>query len=135
NAYELAPWAEALVANDVNWWRKHPEALKFEGWKFSANRVKGVELAKGGRCNLNSGTLALIVAVTEYKATQIRMHGFDFHGTHFFGPYKNGCGNTSKARRNKHKNQMRSWRVANSKIEVVNCTPGSELTCFPMGEL
>lgn len=134
NAYQLAPWAEALVANDVKWWREHPDAIKFEGRKFSANRVKGTELVKAGRCNLNSGTLALIVAVTELGATQLRMHGFDFHGTHFFGPYKNGCSNTTQASRNKHKSQMKAWRLANPKVEVINCTPGSELTCFPFGE-
>lgn len=26
NVYELAPWADCLAANDLSWWRKHPEA-------------------------------------------------------------------------------------------------------------
>lgn len=131
NAWELAPWAVALVANDRAWWAKHPDAMQFQGAKYSANRVRGVEMVANGRPNLNSGTLAMIVAVYHLGATAIQLHGFDFHGTHFFGPYTNGLSNTPQASRNRHMNQMRAWRAANPKVAVTNCTPGSALTVFP----
>ena len=135
NAWELAPWAEALVANDRAWWAKHPDAMQFQGAKYSANRVRGVELVANGRPNLNSGTLAMIVAVHHLGATAIQLHGFDFHGTHFFGPYTNGLRNTAQHQRKQHLQQYERWGRANKAVEVVNCTPGSAMACFPVARL
>lgn len=136
NTYTLAPWADLLVANDQNWWRKHPEAHGFAGRKFSANQIKGVEQAKpntfGNRSN--SGVLALDV-LRNLGATRIVMLGFDMHGSHFFGPYRNGCTNTSEARRKVHLQQFKLWRMRNTKLEVVNATENSALTCFPTARL
>lgn len=133
NTYTLAPWADVLVANDVNWWRRHPEAHGFAGRKFSANQIKGVERAKpvtfGSRSN--SGVLALDV-LRNLGATRIVMLGFDMAGSHFFGRYTNGCTNTSDRRREEHKKQFKQWRMRNPTVDVINCTEGSALTCFPM---
>ncbi len=136
NTYTLAPWADVLVANDHAWWRKHPEAHQFSGRKFSANEIKGVERAKpctfGSRGN--SGVLALDV-VRNLGAKRVILLGLDMHGTHFFGPYKNGCTNTTEAKRRIHVAQFKQWRRRNPGIEVTNCTEGSALTCFPMARL
>ena len=43
NAYELAPWADALVCNDRKWWEYHKAARKFAGRKFSYQHVSGVQ--------------------------------------------------------------------------------------------
>lgn len=46
--------------------------------------------------------------------------------------------------RNPMSDQIKLWArafettlpdLAKAKVEVVNCTPGSALTCFPMGEI
>jgi hypothetical protein len=82
----------------------------------------------------NSGVLALDT-VRNLGATSVVLLGFDMHGTHFFGQYTNGCGNTTVQRREVHHRQYRQWAQRNKSIEVLNCTKGSALDCFPMREL
>ena len=137
NAYELAPWADALVANDLTWWNEHPEARKFAGKKFCTKTLSGTVRHRGRTvgADSNSGTLGMDVAVEVFKATEVVLLGFDFHGTHFFGRYTNRCSNTTPASRKKHIRQMKAWQLVHRKIRVVNCTPGSALTVFPFGEL
>lgn len=134
NSFELAPWADFLAAQDRNWWQKHPAAKEFKGRKFTGNRIPGVERVTNSATNWNSGVLALQAAV-QLGATRIFLYGFDMHGTHFFGPYTNGLGNTKEARRKVHLRQYQLWAQRNRRIEVINCTPGSALKCFPFQEL
>ena len=130
NCHELAPWADFLVAQDKQWWRKYPEAMRFSGRKFTGNKILGLERVPGSRTNWNSGVLALQAAVRCMGATSIRLYGFDMHGTHFFGPYTNGLGNTQPHRREVHLAQYRAWADNNQQVRVLNCTPGSALDCF-----
>jgi hypothetical protein len=108
----------------------HPQAMEFAGRKFSANRIPGVEQAPKSSASWNSGVLALQVAA-RLGATVIRLHGFDMHGTHYFGPYTNGLANTRPIRREVHKKQYKVWGLLNKGVRVINCTAGSALTCFP----
>lgn len=133
NAFELAPWAEFLAASDRQWWERYPEAAAFAGEKYSGHNISGVHKLAGAQTNWNSGVLALAVAA-HLGATHIRLHGFDMHGTHFFGPYANGLTNTSDARREIHKQQFAQWASQNPHVRVVNCTPGSALRCFEFNE-
>lgn len=136
NAYEFAPWAEFLAANDQNWWRNHPAAYDFSGLKYSANQIKGVQQIHGSNVvrNSNSGVLGLECA-KQLGATRIFLLGFDMRGTHFFGSYTNGCGNTSSNTRELHKKQFWQWGRSNKNISVINCTPSSALECFPAGDI
>lgn len=132
-SYELAPWAEALAANDVNWWAKNPQAHTFKGQKFTTNRIKGVERVEGRSAvgpPVCSGVLGLEVAKM-LGASRILLLGADFHGSHFFGDYTNGLKNTTDVRRRQHAAQFALWKRANPKMEVINCTEGSKLECFP----
>lgn len=137
NSYELAPWADALVANDRVWWDEHPEAHKFAGRKFCTKTISGIERHRGlgVRGDANSGMLGIDVAVEVFKASEVVLLGFDFSGTHFFGRYTNGCSNTTPASRQTHQRQMKAWRMLHPKVPVVNCTPGSALKAFPLGDL
>lgn len=137
NAYQLAPWAAALVANDRKWWDEHPESKQFAGRKFCTKTISGISRhhGKGVRGDANSGMLGIDVALEVFKATEILLLGFDFQGTHFFGRYTNGCSNTTTSSRNKHQRQMKAWRMLHPKVKVVNLTPGSALKAFPMGDL
>jgi hypothetical protein len=130
NCYELAPWADFMAAQDRKWWGKYPEAKGFPGRKFSCNAIDGVERVKGPP-NWNSGVVALYAAVHVIGATRILLYGFDMHGSHYFGPYTNGLGNTLPARRNTHLCQYRAWAMKHPHIDVLNCTEGSALDCFP----
>lgn len=136
NTYELAPWADVLVANDASWWRHHPEAHGFAGRKFSANKIAGVERVEPNTyaSRSNSGVLAMD-CVRNLGATRIVLLGYDMHGTHFFGKYTNGCANTSDVRRKAHMQQFKCWPRRNKGIEVLNATAGSALECFKMVSL
>jgi hypothetical protein len=134
NAYQLAPWAQFVAASDAAWWRKYPEALKFpERYAMApAGGVERVFSKFGNPCN--SGVLALEV-VKKKGAKRVILLGFDMHGSHFFGPYTNGLSNTQPYRRRIHLKQYEDWAKANPQISVINCTPGSALTCFPMARI
>lgn len=136
NAYELAPWADMLVANDRVWWREHPAAHQFAGRKLSGNRIDGVELVTPSTFGIpsNSGVLALD-ALRNEGATKIVMIGFDSHGSHFFGAYKNRCRNTPERRRQEHRLQFQGWAAGNKSVKVLNCTEGSKITAFPFASL
>lgn len=128
--FELAPWADVLIANDQEWWSKYPHAFDFAGLKFSANRIPGVAFCEPGATNWSSGVLGL-QALTNLGASVIRLHGFDHHGSHYFGPYTNGLANTPDYTRVIHLKQFHAWARVNSHVRVINCTPGSALDCFP----
>lgn len=133
NAFELAPFAEFMAASDRQWWQKHPEAMEFQGDRYSGHMMHRVIQLPASRTNWNSGVLALAVAAF-LGAKLIRLHGFDMHGTHFFGPYTNGLGNTPAHRREVHKKQYALWQQQNPHVTVINCTPGSALRCFQFDE-
>jgi hypothetical protein len=131
-AFQLAPWAEVIAASDKGWWAKYPEAMRIPR-RYAMHRVEDVvqlQLPQIAQTT-NSGVLALEAAKLQ-GATRILLFGFDMQGTHFFGPYVNGLRNTKPHQRRNHLNEYQAWRSLNRKIEVVNCTPGSALTCFPM---
>jgi hypothetical protein len=134
NAYILAPWADALVSNDSVWWKSNPSALKFVGRKFCGAKLDGTEqilLTGPFPLGSNSGLQGIRVAGGVFHATKILLLGFDMHGTHFFGRHGTPLRNTTQVRMKVHKEQFARWKGC----PVVNCTPGSELKCFPMGEL
>lgn len=131
DAIFLAPWADALVSHDRKWWDAHPE-VTFEGPKFTHHpdgiKDRGVqELRPSGG---NSGTLGLKVAM-QMGATKILLLGCDLHGTHFFGPHKHGLHNTRPDQFQTMANQFAHMR----RLPVINCTPGTGLKCFPLGDL
>lgn len=136
NSYTLAPWADFLAATDRAWWDKHPDAKVFAGKRYSPNCLPWVEQVRNGAVSssTNSGVLALECAKRN-GATRILLLGFDMHGSHFFGPYSNGLRNTTDSRRRQHLVQYAQWARVNKGIEVLNCTEGSALKCFPVARL
>lgn len=132
----VAPWSEALAANDMAWWKHNPKAKEFAGRKFSTNVISGVErvIASNVGTDACSGVLGLEVA-KQLGAETILLLGADFHGSHYFGEYTNGLRNTHDARRKVHAKQFAAWGKANPKVQVFNCTEGSELRAFPMARL
>lgn len=133
NAFQLVQRADFLVAADRGWWLKHPEALGFEALRFCSFPSVADTEHTGMPPEINSGVAALEVA-KRLGARSIRLFGFDMHGTHFFGPYINGLRNTSELRRRVMLAQFSDWAKANRHVEVINCTPGSAIQCFPFGE-
>lgn len=139
NCYELAPWADVLVSQDVAWWQAHPRALQFAGRKFSTHgTIEGVErfspqetVKNYFSTGCNSGLIACLV-VQWLGATRICLHGFDLHGTHYFGEHKSPLRNPTADRFRGMCREFQLWRHPG--VDVVNMTPGSALTCFPVEE-
>lgn len=134
DAFRLAPWADALVSADRKWWTANPDARQFAGQKYMAMRdlddqVERVNTSING---INSGLLALHVAV-KLGAKRILLLGFDMHGGHFFGPHAEPLSNTTEKRFEVFKRQFAAYRPAG--VEILNCTPGSSLNCYPMANL
>lgn len=140
DAFRLAPDAEALAANDQSWWRKHDDARRFAGRKFSTNPLarSGVErVESNGLVNSgsNSALLALHVAIVVFGAKRVELYGVDLRGTHYFGPHV-GLANTRPERFEVFKKQFERYaRSLPAGVEVVNCNPRSELLAFPFAEL
>lgn len=148
DAFRLAPWADMLYGADPVWWRHHaPDALKFAGLKATANdscefravrclRPSGAEgfdpdpacIRTGG----NSGYQAVHVAI-HAGAARIVLLGFDMRGDHYFGRHAEPLSNTDAATYARWTERFDA--LNNRGADIVNCTPGSALTCFRRSEL
>lgn len=142
DCYQLAPWAEALCAQDHAWWKVHPDALQFAGRKFSANKIAGVEQVQSDYVQRpsSSGVLALEVArrmVAGEGEKEIELHGFDNRGAHYFGLHPVPLHNTTPDRFKVFEGQLASLggEMKKAGIQIINRTPGSALTCFPLEPL
>lgn len=134
NAYQLAPWADALVSNDMKWWKQHPQALQFSGRKFCGSDFKGTERLSPQQMfptGSNSGLQGMRVALM-FGATRIILLGMDMKGTHYFGTHPPALKNSTPGDFQRMLRQFARWKSA---AEVINCSPGSALTCFKTGNL
>ena len=126
DAYRLAPWADVLVSSDSAWWRHHnPE---FAGRKLSGVPVKDIEQVEGNMSGSNTGLIAIKVAVS-MGAKRILLLGYDMGGTHFFGSHPSPLKNTTPSRFEVFKKQFAGYKPRG--VEIINCTPGSALACYP----
>lgn len=135
DAYELAPEARAVASTDSAWWAEHPVALHHPGRKFCAapsfQPVAGVERLPV-TSHTNSGLLGVMVAI-KLGAKRVLLLGFDMHGEHYFGRHAAPLKNTTEMRFAQFKRQFAAYRPLG--VEIINCTPGSELSCYPRGKL
>lgn len=154
--YQLASDADYIYGADPLWWHRWPEVMLCNGWKVSMqsrsrmypNVPPGVHVMRWGgllgfddrpgflRCGGSSGYQALHLAAS-MGATRILLFGFDCHGGHWHGEHPNPLGNPMQQT---YGGWIRNFNtlaplLAERGIEVVNCTPGSKLECFPAMEL
>ncbi len=146
DAWRVAPWAEVRYAADAGWWHANPQAVEFDGLRICAQqnapagvsviRVSGIHgfdpdphfVRSGG----NSGYQAIHVAI-HAGATRILLLGFDMRGTHFFGLHQPPLRNTTPETFRRWVGRFAALRDRGA--EIVNCTPGSALTAFPMMDI
>lgn len=149
DTYRLAPWAEMLYSCDAKWWLHHAEALRFEGLKVTQDaslpfpQVFHIQSSGGAgfdenpariRTGANSGYQALHIAV-HAGASKVLMFGLDMHGDHFFGRHPEPLRNADPgvyARAFIPRFNELAPILEGKGVEVINCTPGSALTCFPI---
>jgi hypothetical protein len=157
DAYRLAPWADALYACDVQWWKWHhgvPSftgekwSLKVSGWRHASARYPDVQLLTntgktgletdptGLRTGKNSGYQAINLAV-HYGAKRIVLLGYDMKlgatGAHFFGEHPGH-------RRGPYRTFIPCFSTLVAPlhrlgVEVINCTRDTALDAFPKAPL
>lgn len=156
NAYRLAPWADMLYACDAYWWADHPEAANFEGLKVTTQGHCPVESAMLLECEptlyagfdersthvrsgKNSGYQAIHVAV-HLGVSRILLCGFDMRMVdgmkHWFGDYISPRLNKESP----YSTWVRCMEILapilrRKSVEVINCTRGSAVKCFPFMKL
>lgn len=145
--HELAPWADILVGNDAVWWKliENEAALRFPGIKVCCgdSPIRAVKSLRNTgvdgfdpdpacvRTGGNGGYTALHI-VAHAGAARALLCGFDMHGEHWHEPHRV---------KNPTRQSFERWIVrfntvaAKLPLEVVNCTPGSALKCFPFVDL
>ena len=150
NTHRLAPWAWMLYAADTEWWQ-HPsnsDAQQFTGLRVSCQGVKGVHMLRNAGTEGfsadsdcvhtlgNSGAQALQIAV-KTGASTVLLLGMDMGGSHWHGKHQSGLRETIPETYTKW--VQRITKVAPAMlatgVDIVNCAPGSALTCFRMSTL
>ena len=143
--YKLAPWAAVIYAHDAAWWRLHADALALPGLKVGGEPVPGVlTLKKTGvmgfdpnpscmRVGGNSGYQALHLAI-QAGASRILLLGYDMTGGHWHGQHPAQLGNPAEGAYQRWLPRFDTLipAIEDRYVDVVNCTPGSKLTCFRM---
>lgn len=146
NCYELAPEADMLYACDAKWWMHYHEAIAFKGLKVTIDPslpARSVKLLHNSgqsgydpdpanlRTGLNSGFQATQLVV-HAGAARILLLGFDMRGRHWFGDHPAGLQDSDP---NVFARFIAEFErvapiYADLGVDVVNCTPGSALSCF-----
>lgn len=156
DAWRLAPWADLLYACDFAWWDHHGGVPDFRGAKVSQDqrcplkwpeilRIRGEHrpgLSLDPDCihfGSNSGYQALNLAVL-LGAKRIVLLGFDMKPApdgrrHWFGNHPGAL-----HRHSPYGDWIRNFRTTlpdleRAGVEVINCTPGSALDCFPSARM
>lgn len=155
DAYRLAPHAEVLYACDPHWWGVHQERLKeFKGERWSSHQRHhndklvcaekyGLKLVSSDDCEGfsmepdlihtggNSGFQSINLAMIFLGFVgRVILIGFDMKGdSHFFGKHPFTLISKDASRFIPH--FKRAAQIGYPGIEIINCTPGSALECFP----
>lgn len=159
DAYRRLPFADVLYACDLAWIELHQGCPGFAGDKWTSHdpgvnskdrlpAAWGFHVVAGagentfsldpGRLHYggNSGFQAINLAIL-FGAQRIALVGFDMRTTparHFFGPHPPQLKNGAKYEHFIPAFNEAARRLATERpdIQIVNCTPGSALTCFPV---
>jgi hypothetical protein len=155
DAWRLLPWADVLYACDAAWWRYHRGVPDFAGERWTShgagNDKQDIASTYGLRCvagaqgvgfsrrqdvihyGHNSGFQALNLAIL-LGAARIVLVGFDMRVVdgrrHFHGDHPHPLINADPRRFVPHFERAAASLPAG--VEILNATPGSALTCWPI---
>lgn len=142
--YQLAPWADALYAMDVQWWRMHGEevAVSFRGERISANPIAVLQVSRIAKDSCptfgNSGSAAISIAALA-GARKVILVGYDCQRTggkvHWHGNHPKGLGNAGGMPKWPKQFADCATHMQRIGVDVINCTRSTALTCFPRGDL
>lgn len=153
DAYKLAPWADVLWFCDERWFGWHRQAVldfagqpaTLENYALKALRPDLWCLHNIGQTGLyeepwgvmtggNSGYQAINLAV-HLGVSRILLLGYDMHGKHWFGDHPRPTAQHVYAGTMLPKFPTLVEPLKRRGVEVINCTPGSLLDCFPRADL
>lgn len=147
-AMDCAPWADIIYGSDLKWWLHYwPVVSKLPGRKLSVEIGKplhGIEYLRPSShvyderpnylsTGANSGYAALCLAA-KLGAARVLLFGYDM------GPRNGRFRRHDYPARLNSRPRFADWlprfaRLApvlkQRGVDVINCTPGSSLTCFP----
>jgi hypothetical protein len=151
SSYQKAPWADVVYAGDYLWWKVHNLRVKAacpkaERWtqdhsaaeRYQLHHRKGVNRPGLGlqhiHMNGNSAFQALNLAFL-WGHRRILLLGFDMrHGpgglTHWHGDHEKPLVQRILPEEWVKKSVPLAADLKQHGCEVINCTPGSALTCF-----
>ena len=137
--FRAAPWADALYAIDLPWWKRYTEEVRatFRGHCFSATARAGVARARAPHFD-NSGAAAVSLAAHR-GARRIVMIGYDLQltggHTHSHGDHPAGLGNAGSIAKWPSLFRALAARMQAMQVDVINATRETALTCFPRDTL
>ncbi len=146
-----------LYACDFTWWKQYGGVPKFEGLRYTQDDGARVfpwldyieSVDKPGLSfnraiihqGANSGYQAINLAV-HFAVKRILLLGYDMKNgpdgqIHHHGDHPKGMSNPGSAL---YPRWVKNYEtmvpdLKRAGVEVINCTPGSELKCFPMAKL
>jgi len=135
---EVAPWADAIYAADIAWWRYNQTKVikSVERWTGSESaatlykcKYHPIKVKPGH----NSGANAIELIANVFKSPRILLLGFDVSvelGVHHHQDHKNSH-NPSPERCAKWHPQFRSVKELIGSTEIINCSRFSALSIFP----
>lgn len=136
-ALDKAPWADAMISADSNWFVAHPEYMNFKGMIFSKNGYRQTSSYKPHvMCDgFSSGLLGVFLARDFFKAKRICLLGFDMHGTHYFGPHtRKGFKPLTNTTDSRFLQLIKQFDLFTG-ADVYNATKDSALKKYPFIEL
>lgn len=157
DGYRIAPWADALVALDEEWWSVHGARVvrEFEGEPFAvsplAERWGATYLRnpiirddvstdwESPSYGADGGQFAIQLAVL-HGAKRILLLGYDMGDgpngeRHWFGNHPSALRNVSPYALFLEKYEKAVPSLKRLGVEVINCTPRTNLLCFPRAAL
>lgn len=159
DAYRLFPFAPMLYSCDERWWDYHAGCRGFGGerWSSQGDKTRNDKRACAQRHGLNlirgcdGDGFSLDPSLIHYgdnsgfQAVNMAGHALGWRGRvvlvgfdmrmidgkrHFFGEHPEGLRRTTAGYKRWPKHFEAAAKVLPAGIEIVNCTPGSALTCF-----
>ena len=164
DALRLAPWADLHYFCDDRWWRWHKDkdwyrafrglrvtlenphvvaaepgvrALQNYGWDANIAEQHGLTRLRDGVLTGRNGGYQAVHLAVHLGVKRILLLGFDMrmHGakSHWFGRHPEGGISGYDVMLACFETMVRP--LAERRIEVINCTPGSALACFTRGSI
>lgn len=157
STFRMAPMADVVYAGDFLWWKTHINearravSMSTQFWtqdstaaeRYGLNRIKGVNRPGLGlnaiHANGNSGFQAINLAYL-FGCRRVLLLGFDMklgpNGERHWHPDHPGPLMQAQTFEEwRHKSTLLARDLVAEGCEVINCTPGSALTCFPMSTI